>query len=100
MLGAGAVDFRLASGCDLAQLRRETERWKDDNLGAGIGHPDVWPGVIVKEPAELAGRRAQAASARKSPEGSPDLAYEELGRLRRPGCETGSVSRPRSARSN
>jgi len=47
MLGAGAVDFRLACACDEAMIRRETERWHEDYLGAGIGHPDVWPGVIV-----------------------------------------------------
>ena len=31
------------------------DRWKDDNFGAGIGHPDVWPAVFVKEPDDLAG---------------------------------------------
>ncbi len=79
MLGAGAVDFRLASGCDEARIRRELDHFRDDNLGAGIGHPDVWPGVFVKEPAELAGELKRLCQ--EEPGGVARYSYEELRRF-------------------
>ena len=79
MLGAGAVDFQLAAGCDEARIRSEVDRWKEDNLGAGLGHPDVWPGVLVKEPADLAGQLKRVCQ--QEPGGIARYSYEELRRF-------------------
>ena len=79
MLGAGAVDFRLADGCEHGSRPREVDRWKDDNLGAGIGHPDVWPGVFVKDPSELAGELKRVCQ--EEPGGVARYSYEELRRF-------------------
>ena len=79
MLGAGAVDFRLPEGRDEAALRAEAARWSSDTLGAGLGHPDVWPGVIVGDLDGLAPeltRRCQA-----EPGGVARYSYEELRRF-------------------
>ena len=79
MLGAFAVDFQLAEGCDEARLRSEVERWELDTLGAGLNHPDVWPGVLVENPRDLAAelkRRCQ-----REPGGIARYTYEELHRF-------------------
>ncbi|MDY3556470.1 efflux RND transporter permease subunit [Gemmata sp. JC717] len=52
-LGAGAIDFQLRPGRSAADARAAVERWERDAIGTGAGHPDVWPGVLVAEPAEL-----------------------------------------------
>lgn len=79
MLGAGAVDFRLAASCDEGRLRRELDRWEVDTLGAGLGHPDLWPGVIVKDPAALAGELNRKCQ--RVPGGIARYSYEELHRF-------------------
>jgi len=79
MLGAGVVDFRLLPGRDPASLRAEVERRQADNIGVGLGHPDVWPGVMVGDPDALADelkRRCQA-----EPGGVARYSYEELHRF-------------------
>ena len=37
----------MPAGIDEARVRRELTRWQTEALGAGLGHPDVWPGVVV-----------------------------------------------------
>jgi multidrug efflux pump subunit AcrB len=79
MLGAGAIDFRLAPGADAEAVEREVERWQAETLGAGLGHPDVWPGVLVGPLEDLAGelrRRCQ-----EEPGGIARYSYEELHRF-------------------
>ncbi|WZO97758.1 efflux RND transporter permease subunit [Isosphaeraceae bacterium EP7] len=78
LLGAGVVDFRLIDGIDRASLGREVERWQASAVGSGLGHPDVWPGVLVADLSELVGelkRRCQA-----EPGGVARYSYEELRR--------------------
>ncbi|HEY2158449.1 MAG TPA: efflux RND transporter permease subunit, partial [Isosphaeraceae bacterium] len=79
MLGAGAIDFRRPPGVDEARVRRELELWEGGAVGAGLGHPDVWPGVAVGPLGELAGelrRRGQ-----QEPGGVARYTYEELRRF-------------------
>ncbi|AWM36632.1 Multidrug resistance protein MexB [Gemmata obscuriglobus] len=52
-LGAGVLDFQLAPGRTEAGARAAIEAWERDALGSGTGHPDVWPGVLVSDPARL-----------------------------------------------
>ena len=76
MLGAGAVDFRMADGVDAAKLRIELDRWELGTIGAGLSHPDIWPGLLVREPRDLLGemkRRVQEA-----PGGVARYTYEDL----------------------
>jgi multidrug efflux pump len=53
ILGAGVVDFRLRDGVDRARVLTELERWEQSTIGAGLSHPDIWPGLIVGETREL-----------------------------------------------
>ncbi|WP_435018603.1 efflux RND transporter permease subunit [Tundrisphaera sp. TA3] len=79
LLGASAIDFRLPEGRDPAALRAEVERWQAQAIGVGLGHPDIWPGVLVEDPAGLAAelkRRCQA-----EPGGVARYSYEELHRF-------------------
>ncbi len=79
MLGAGAIDFRLAPGVDPARIRHELQRWEGNAVGAGLGHPDVWPTVLVGPLEDLAGelkRRCQ-----EEPGGVARYTYEELRRF-------------------
>ncbi len=79
MLGAGVLDFRLLPGRDADALRGEVERWQADHIGVGLGHPDIWSGVLVADPDDLVGelkRRCQA-----EPGGVARYSYEELHRF-------------------
>src|SRR5206468_4040170 len=51
--GAGCLDFRLPEGRSEAELHREVERWKRLNLGPDCGHPDIWPGFLVEDTADV-----------------------------------------------
>lgn len=76
MLGAGAIDFRRTPGVDEERVRRELLLWERGAVGAGLGHPDVWPPVAIGPLDELAGelkRRCQ-----QEPGGVARYTYEEL----------------------
>lgn len=78
-LGAAVVDFQLPAGKTPEALRAEVERWQADAVGVGLGHPDVWPGVLVADPADLAAelkRRCQ-----REPGGIARYSYEDLHRF-------------------
>jgi len=79
MLGAGVVDFRLPEGRDETGLRFAVERWSETTLAAGLGHPDVWPGVLVGRPEDLADELKQRCQA--EPGGVARYSYEELHRF-------------------
>lgn len=79
MLGASAVDFRLAPEFSEAKLHEELERWELGTVSAGLGHPDVWPGVIVKEPRDLA--QELKRKCQEQPGGIARYSYEELHRF-------------------
>ena len=79
VLGAGVVDFRLRAGKDEANLRKEVESWQLEALGAGLGHPDIWPGLLIHEPGELVGQ--MKAKVQAEPGGAARYTYEELHRF-------------------
>ncbi|WP_422928294.1 efflux RND transporter permease subunit [Singulisphaera sp. PoT] len=76
LLGAGVVDFRLPEGRDEAKLLAKTEQWSQENIGSGLGHPDIWPGVIVQDPNTLA--RVLKTRCQAEPGGIARYSYEEL----------------------
>jgi multidrug efflux pump subunit AcrB len=76
---AGCLDFQLAAGRTDAQLIREALRWEHDTVGMGTAHPDIWPGVIVRDLAQLEEKLRQAP---RDPLGGPDrYSYRELRRF-------------------
>ncbi len=79
MLGAGVVDFRLRDGVDLAAIRKEMDRWELATLGAGLGHPDIWPILLVGDPGDLA--RAMKVKVQEVPGGIARYSYEDLHRF-------------------
>lgn len=79
MLGASAIDFRLVAGFDEETLRRELDRWELATLGAGLGHPDVWPGLLVRDPGDLA--REMKTRVQEEPGGVARYTYEDLRRF-------------------
>ena len=79
MLGASVIDFQLPPGKDFAALRAEVERWQADTIGVGLGHPDIWPGVLVADPADLAGELTRRCQ--REPGGVARYSYEELHRF-------------------
>ena len=50
---AGCLDFQLAPGRTDQQLIAESLRWQRDTIGTGMSHPDMWPGLIVRDLATL-----------------------------------------------
>ncbi len=97
MLGAGAVDFQLAPSCDEPRIRREVNRWKEDNLGAARAIPTSGQACWSRSPPIWP--VSSSVSARKSPVESPVTATKSFA-ASPTWSATGSVSRPRSARSN
>jgi len=79
MLGAGAIDFRRPPGVDEARVRHELSLWDRGAVGAGLGHPDVWPGVAVGPLGELAGELKLRCQ--QEPGGVARYTYEELRRF-------------------
>ncbi|WP_435010713.1 efflux RND transporter permease subunit [Tundrisphaera lichenicola] len=79
MLGAGILDFRLADGIDEETLRLEHDRWEKATLGAGLGHPDIWPALLVKDPRDLAAVIKQRVQ--EVPGGVARYTFEDLHRF-------------------
>jgi multidrug efflux pump subunit AcrB len=79
MLGAGAIDFRRPPGVDEARVRHELQLWEARTVGAGLGHPDVWPGVVIGPLGELAGELKRLCQ--QAPGGVASYTYEELHRF-------------------
>jgi multidrug efflux pump subunit AcrB len=79
MLGAGIVDFQLAPGHEAKELAPRLDRWTADNIGSGLGHPDIWPGVIVQKTSDLA--RELKTRCQEEPGGVARYSYEELRRF-------------------
>ncbi len=55
VLGAGVVDLRLPDSRTESELAAAVAAWNRRALGAGLIHPDLWPLVLVADPAELPG---------------------------------------------
>jgi multidrug efflux pump subunit AcrB len=79
MLGAGIIDFRLVAGRDEKEVRPALDRWEVNNIGSGVGHPDVWPGVLVQKTREL--KAAFKTRCQAEPGGIAQYSYEELRRF-------------------
>ena len=52
-LSTGCLDFQIASGRSLEEVHAELLLWERDTIGTGMAHPDIWPGVLVQDLAEL-----------------------------------------------
>ena len=78
VLGAGVVDFRPAERVGVEALRKEADRWEGQALVAGLGHPDIWPAILVKETRDLP--REMKTRAQQVPGGVARYSYEELRR--------------------
>ncbi|QEH32535.1 Cobalt-zinc-cadmium resistance protein CzcA [Aquisphaera giovannonii] len=77
--GAGAIDVRLAPGVDRRRLEEELTSWKAETLAAGLGHPDIWPPVVVESLDDLAAELRRAV--RDEPGGVARYSYEQLHRF-------------------
>ena len=75
----GCLDFRLAAGKSEAELIREALRWERDTAGTGMTHPDMWPGVLVRDLDTLEQRLR--SSPRDSLGGPDRYSYRELSRF-------------------
>jgi multidrug efflux pump subunit AcrB len=76
LLGVGLIDFRIKPGNTIDRLQREMGRWQNDYIGSGLGHPDIWPGVVVGDLDDLPGiLRSQC---QRQPGGIARYSYEEL----------------------
>ena len=76
LLGVGLIDFRIKPGHGIDRLQREMGRWQSDYLGSGLGHPDIWPGVVVGDLEELP--KILREQCQMQPGGIARYSYEEL----------------------
>lgn len=77
LLGASIIDFHIPSRADPAAVETTLADWR--NAPRTLSHPDVWPGVVVENPADLRGelqRRCQ-----EEPGGVARYSYEQLRRF-------------------
>ncbi len=75
----GCLDFQLTAGKTDEQLIAECLRWERDTLGTGLAHPDIWPGVLVRDLATLESRLRQSP---RDPLGGPDrYSYRDMRRF-------------------
>ncbi|MFO0957960.1 MAG: efflux RND transporter permease subunit [Isosphaeraceae bacterium] len=79
MMGATILDFRLPEGHEPGEVREEAARWEAATIGVGLGHPDVWPGILVEDPADLGA--ALKRRCRDEPGAIARYSYEELHRF-------------------
>lgn len=76
---SGCVDFQLVAGRTDDELKREALRWERDTIGTGMSHPDMWPGIIVRD---LANLESNLRHSPLDPLGGPDrYSYRELRRF-------------------
>ena len=61
-------------------MRDEIRRWESDNVANGLGHPYIWPAVIVGHPSELLGELKAHCQAEPGG-GVARYSYEELHRF-------------------
>ena len=75
---AGCLDFQLAAGRTDQQLIAESLQWQRDTIGTGMSHPDMWPGIIVRDLSTLEQNLRESPL---DPLGGPDrYSYRELRR--------------------
>jgi multidrug efflux pump subunit AcrB len=76
---AACLDFQLVAGKTDAQLIDEAVRWERDTMGRGLSHPDIWPGILVRDLSTL---EQQMRRWPRDPLGGPDrYSYRELRRF-------------------
>ncbi|MEN6457595.1 MAG: efflux RND transporter permease subunit [Thermoguttaceae bacterium] len=72
----GCLDFQLVKGKTDNDVIQEALRWDRDSIGTGMSHPDIWPGIIVRDLRTLEKRLGRS---RIDPLGSADhYSYREL----------------------
>lgn len=75
----GCLDFQLVAGKTDKQLIDEALRWERDTVGTGLTHPDMWPGIIVRDLSTLEHRLNRSQI---DPLGGPDrYSYRDLRRF-------------------
>jgi len=75
----GCLDFQLAAGKTDEDLIRAALRWERDTAGTGMTHPDMWPGVLVRD---LAGLESKLRRSPRDLLGGPDrYSYRQLRRF-------------------
>ena len=45
----GCLDFQLVADKSNEELVREAIEWERDTIGTGMTHPDMWPGILVRD---------------------------------------------------
>ena len=75
-LGAGIIDFQLQPGQSEAAAKQVIDRWERDSVGEEMGHPDLWPGVLVADLDQLAA--ALKERVRAVPGGVPRYTFKQL----------------------
>ena len=75
----GCLDFQLVQGKTDDQLIQESLRWEQDTVGTGMSHPDMWPGIIIRDLSTL---EQKLGRSKRDPLGGPDrYSYRELHRF-------------------
>ena len=75
----GCLDFQLAPGKSDDELIAQCLRWERDTAGSGLAHPDIWPGILVRDLADL---ESKLRCSPLDPLGGPDhYSYRELRRF-------------------
>lgn len=75
----GCLDFQLVAGKSDEDLIREAILWERDTVGTGMSHPDMWPGIIVRD---LQGLPQKLQHAPLASLGAPDrYSYRDLRRF-------------------
>ncbi len=52
-LSTGCLDFHLPAGRSVEEVRHELLAWERDTIGTGMAHPDIWPGALIQDLAEI-----------------------------------------------
>lgn len=79
LAGASALDFELPANREFADLKSALDQWEDTMRGAGMGHPDLWPAVLVQKLETLADELQEVC--RNFPGGVARYSYEDLRRF-------------------
>lgn len=73
---AGCLDFQLVKGKTDKELIDAMLKWSRSTIGSGMSHPDIWPGVLVRDLSKLDDHLARSQI---DPFGGPDrYSYREL----------------------
>jgi multidrug efflux pump subunit AcrB len=75
----GCLDFQLAPGVSEEQVVAECLQWDHDTARSGVTHPDIWPGILVRD---LGSLETKLRHSTRAPTGRPDrYSYRDLRRF-------------------